>query len=180
MLKGGGSSSHNDGNRGRSSDIGNLIGGLIGGGGGNDPGRHPQSGGHKKDKSGLNIGSLIGGFIGDNKYSGGGPRTDSRFLTGGVSDMLGNLIGKAAHKYFGVDPATGKIIGSIAGNVIFQLGGKDNNLGSIGKKTLDRIITGKFRKHTEPFVKPEPGTTAGPTRRTTSGAIQDFYGIREE
>jgi calpain len=67
-------------------------------------------------------------------------------LNGGMVDMIGNLIGTAAHKFLGVDPATGKIIGSIAGNVIFNLGGKDNSLGSIGKVILDNIISGKFKR----------------------------------
>jgi calpain len=47
--------------------------------------------------------------------------------------MIGNLIGEAAHRFLGVNPQTGKIIGSIAGNVLFNLGGKDNKLGNIGK-----------------------------------------------
>jgi calpain len=50
--------------------------------------------------------------------------------------MLGNLIGEAAHRFLGVNPQTGKIIGAVAGNVIFQLGGKDNKLSNIGKIIL--------------------------------------------
>lgn len=53
---------------------------------------------------------------------------------------LSNLIGEAAHRFLGVNPQTGKIIGAVAGNVIFQLGGKDNKLSNIGKIILDNII----------------------------------------
>lgn len=60
--------------------------------------------------------------------------------------MLGNLIGEAAHRFLGVNPQTGKIIGAVAGNVIFELGGKDNKLSNIGKVILDNIISGKFHR----------------------------------
>lgn len=38
------------------------------------------------------------------------------------------------------------LLGAVAGNVIFSLGGKDNSLGNIGKIILDNIISGKFRR----------------------------------
>lgn len=63
-----------------------------------------------------------------------------------MEQLIGNLIGEAAHRFLGVDPGTGKIIGAIAGNVIFNLGGKDNSLGNIGKIILDNIISGKWRR----------------------------------
>lgn len=60
--------------------------------------------------------------------------------------MIGNLIGEAAHRFLGVNPQTGRIIGAVAGNVIFELGGKDNKLSNVGKVILDNIISGKFRR----------------------------------
>lgn len=46
----------------------------------------------------------------------------------------------------GIDPQTGRIIGAVAGNVIFSLGGKDNKLSDIGKIILDNIISGNFKR----------------------------------
>lgn len=91
--------------------------------------------------------------------------------------MLGNLIGEAAHRFLGVNPQTGKIIGAVAGNVLFQLGGKDNKLSNIGKVILDNIISGKFHRDVDPFVKPDPVRTPGPPIRT--GEALDFYGERD-
>lgn len=71
---------------------------------------------------------------------------NNHFLSGGVCDVIGNLIGEAAHRFLGVNPQTGKIIGAIAGNVLFELGGKDNKLSNIGKIILDNIISGKFTR----------------------------------
>lgn len=68
------------------------------------------------------------------------------FLRGGVIEMLSNMVGKAAHHFLGVDPHTGHIIGAVVGNVLFQLGGKDNKLSDIGKVVLDNIISGKFQR----------------------------------
>lgn len=67
-------------------------------------------------------------------------------LKGGLVDMFSNLVSVGAHKFFGIDPQTGKIIGAVAGNILFNLGGKDNSLGSIGKAILDNIISGKFKR----------------------------------
>lgn len=75
------------------------------------------------------IGSLIGGGAAG-KYAGGGGNVNPNSLKG---EIIGNLIGKAAHRFLGVEPATGKILGAVAGNVIMGLGGKDNSLGNIGK-----------------------------------------------
>lgn len=52
-----------------------------------------------------------------------------------------------------MNPHTGKIIGAIAGNVLFNLGGKDNKLGTIGKIILDNIISGKFHRDVINVVK---------------------------
>lgn len=81
-----------------------------------------------------------------------GGNINNTFLTGGVCDFVGNLIGDAAHRFLGVNPQTGKIIGSIAGNVLFNLGGKDNKLSSIGKIILDNIISGKFNRDVIIFI----------------------------
>lgn len=66
--------------------------------------------------------------------------------------IASTLIATAAHKFFGVNPDTGRIIGAIAGNVIFQLGGNHNSLGDIGKIVLDNIVSGKFKRKVDPFV----------------------------
>uniref|UniRef100_A0AC34F2B4 Calpain catalytic domain-containing protein n=1 Tax=Panagrolaimus sp. ES5 TaxID=591445 RepID=A0AC34F2B4_9BILA len=179
LMGGGGGNRGNSGGGGGGNDIGNIIGGLIGGGGnksgGGGGGNYPQGGGgggQGGGGGGFDIGNLIGGLMGGGgKYAGGGPNTNNSFLTG-------NLIGEAAHKYLGVDPGTGKIIGAVAGNMLFNLGGKDNKLGNIGKIILDNIISGKFRRDTDPFVRPTPGPTPGPPRPT--GPIQDFYALRDE
>lgn len=68
-------------------------------------------------------------------------------LKGGVIELISDFVGQAAHRFLGVDPATGRIIGSVAGNVLFELGGKDNKLSDIGKIILDNIISGKGRKN---------------------------------
>lgn len=68
------------------------------------------------------------------------------YFRGGVIEVLSDVIGKAAHHFLGIDPQTGHIIGSVAGNVLFQLGGKDNSLSDIGKVVLDNIISGKFHR----------------------------------
>lgn len=90
---------------------------------------------------------------------------------------MGNLIGEAAHRFLGVNPQTGRIIGAVAGNVIFQLGGKDNKLSNIGKVILDNIISGKFHRDVDPYIKPEPTPTPGPPVRR--GEAIDFYAERD-
>lgn len=75
-----------------------------------------------------------------------GENVATDFLQGGVVEILSNLIGKAAHRFLGVDPNTGRIIGAVAGNVLFQLGGKDNKLSDVGKIILDNIVSGKYRR----------------------------------
>ncbi|KAK0416655.1 hypothetical protein QR680_012613 [Steinernema hermaphroditum] len=149
-------------------DIGNIIGGLTGGG-------------SRSDKIGNLIGG-IGGLIGGGgrgKFDGGGGNINPKRLNGGMCDVIGNLIGEAAHRFLGVDPATGRIIGAIAGNVIFNLGGKDNRLGNIGKIILDNIISGKFRRDVDPFVPPEPSPRPGPPSKRKQAEALDFYAERD-
>ncbi|EGT56151.1 CBN-CLP-7 protein [Caenorhabditis brenneri] len=97
------------------------------------------------------IGSLISQGGGD---SGGG--LSNIFSSGGMESIVGNLISSASHQFFGINPATGAIIGAIAGNIIFQMGGQNNSLSSIGKVVLDNIISGKFKRDITPFT---PGGT---------------------
>ncbi len=105
-------------------NFGNIISGITGGGGSGDGG------------SGSNIpigqiiggiGGLIGGGGNRGTFGGGGGETFSQIIntieydifqggnidpsnmSGGISDIIGNLIGQAAHKFLGVDPATGKV-----------------------------------------------------------------------
>jgi calpain len=75
-----------------------------------------------------------------------GPNTDPDRFKGVAINFMSNIIGEAGHRYLGIDPSTGRIIGSIAGNVLFELGGKDNSLGNIGKVVLDNIISGKWTR----------------------------------
>uniref|UniRef100_A0A915CZ70 Calpain catalytic domain-containing protein n=1 Tax=Ditylenchus dipsaci TaxID=166011 RepID=A0A915CZ70_9BILA len=123
------------------------------------------------------IGSLIGGGGDRGKYNGGGSniKPDQTFK-GGMVEIVGNLIGEAAHRFLGVNPITGKIIGSIAGNVLFNLGGKDNTLGNIGKVVLDNIVTGKFHRKVDPYLKPQPSPTPGEPVRV--GHAQHFHDLR--
>ncbi|ULU03285.1 hypothetical protein L3Y34_002688 [Caenorhabditis briggsae] len=163
------------------NDIGGIINSMGGGGGGGQK----QGGGGFGDILG-GIGSLIGGG-GGGQYNGGGGNVNPNRLNGGMVNIIGNLIGEAAHRFLGVDPSTGRIIGAVAGNVIMGLGGKDNSLGNIGKVILDNIISGKFRRDVDPFVRPGPdpdrgGGGQGPSpiapRPTTEP--QDFYELRDQ
>lgn len=79
-----------------------------------------------------------------NFFQGGNISKDS--LNGGVIEKISSFVGDKLHKCFGIDPSTGKVIGAIAGNVIFHLGGKDNKLGGIGKVILDNIVSGKSQR----------------------------------
>uniref|UniRef100_A0A1I8BII2 Calpain catalytic domain-containing protein n=1 Tax=Meloidogyne hapla TaxID=6305 RepID=A0A1I8BII2_MELHA len=170
---------------------GEIIGGLFGGG---NKGGQGGKGRDKRDGKSGGISDIIGGLIGGGgdrgKYAGGGANVNNKFLTGGVCDLIGNLIGEAAHRFLGVNPHTGKIIGAIAGNVLFNLGGKDNKLGTIGKIILDNIISGKFHRDVkynfgftfyifkvDPFVKPEPVPTPGPPIRRKEPV--SFYDERD-
>ncbi|PAV83941.1 hypothetical protein WR25_02126 isoform B [Diploscapter pachys] len=151
--------------------MGDIIGGLMGGGGGGGGG-HRGGGGPDFGNILSGIGGLIGGG-GQGQFGGGGGNINPGRMNGGMASLIGNLIGQAAHKFLGVDPNTGKIIGAVAGNVIMGLGGKDNSLGNIGKVILDNIISGKFRRDVDPFVRPEPRGGGG-----GGGGIPGFDGGR--
>uniref|UniRef100_A0A0K0DIK1 PE-PGRS family protein n=1 Tax=Angiostrongylus cantonensis TaxID=6313 RepID=A0A0K0DIK1_ANGCA len=88
------------------NDIGGIINSISGGGGG--------GGGRSGDIGSIigGIGSLIGGGGGGGQYGGGGGNINPNRLNGGMVNIIGNLIGEAAHRFLGVDPATGRIIGS--------------------------------------------------------------------
>ncbi|KAL6728148.1 hypothetical protein Aduo_009950 [Ancylostoma duodenale] len=181
---GGGGGGYNDGG------FGGGGGGRQGGGGGfnlNDIGGIINSigggGGGRGGDIGNIIGSLIGGGGGGGQYNGGGGNINPNRLNGGMVNIIGNLIGEAAHRFLGVDPATGRIIGAVAGNVIMGLGGKDNSLGNIGKVILDNIISGKFRRDVDPFVRPEPRpgpVGPSPIRPAPSHEPLDFYAERDK
>ncbi|EFO92715.1 CRE-CLP-7 protein [Caenorhabditis remanei] len=99
------------------------------------------------------------GSIGSLISQGGGDSTGGLtnvFSSGGMESIVGNLISSASHQFFGINPSTGAIIGAIAGNIIFQMGGQNNSLSSIGKVVLDNIISGKFKRDIQPFT---PGGT---------------------
>ncbi|VDN86753.1 unnamed protein product, partial [Brugia pahangi] len=141
---GGSSNSHNAGGGINVGDIAGIIGGLSG----------PGSKGQKISGLISGIGGLIGKKGGN--YRDGGPNVDPNNLSGGMTDVVSGLVGHLAHRYLNVDPATGRIIGAIAGNFIFNLGGKDNKLGAVGKIVLDNIISGKFKRKVDPYIPPEP------------------------
>ncbi|VDO78140.1 unnamed protein product [Haemonchus placei] len=66
--------------------------------------------------------------------------------SGGLESMVEKMLGEAAHRFLGINPETGAIIGAIAGNIIFNMGGRNNSLTSIGKLILDNIISGKYKR----------------------------------
>lgn len=51
-----------------------------------------------------------------------GPNVHPDNLNGGMVDVVSGLVGHLAHRYLNVDPATGRIIGAVAGNLVFNLG----------------------------------------------------------
>ncbi|KAK6013815.1 hypothetical protein OSTOST_20844, partial [Ostertagia ostertagi] len=92
--------------------------------------------------------------------------------SGGMESIVEKMLGEAAHRFLGINPETGAIIGAIAGNIIFNMGGRGNSLTSIGKVILDNIISGKYKRDVHPFIPPVPTPGA-----TTFGL--DFYKERE-
>ncbi|RCN50415.1 calpain family cysteine protease [Ancylostoma caninum] len=62
------------------------------------------------------------------------------------------MLDEAPLNFIGLDLETGAILSAIAGNTIFNVGGRDNSLSSIGKIILDNIISGKFKKDVHPFL----------------------------
>ncbi|VDK28360.1 unnamed protein product [Gongylonema pulchrum] len=109
-----------------------------------------------------------------------GPNVHPSNLNGGMVDVVSGLVGHLAHRFLNVDPSTGRIIGAIAGNIVFNLGGKDNKLGSVGKIVLDNIISGKFKRKVDPYVPPEPQRrpSAPPSARGREVTL-DFYEERD-
>uniref|UniRef100_A0A915Q477 Calpain catalytic domain-containing protein n=1 Tax=Setaria digitata TaxID=48799 RepID=A0A915Q477_9BILA len=182
------------------NQIGDIIGGFISGGSG--PGGR---GSHHGDGGGVNVGDIagiigglagpgskgeklgglisgIGGLIGKKggHYKGGGPNVDPNNLNGGMVDVVSGLVGHLAHRYLNVDPTTGRIIGAIAGNLVFNLGGKDNKLGAVGKIVLDNIISGKFKRKVDPYIPPKPSIRRiPPTPGRRADVMLDFYTERD-
>ncbi|KIH45252.1 hypothetical protein ANCDUO_24711 [Ancylostoma duodenale] len=76
--------------------------------------------------------------------------------SGGMETIVQKMLGEAAHRFLGINPETGAIIGAIAGNIIFNMGGRGNSLTGIGKIILDNIISGKYKRDVHPFVPPVP------------------------
>uniref|UniRef100_A0A158Q8T4 Calpain catalytic domain-containing protein n=1 Tax=Elaeophora elaphi TaxID=1147741 RepID=A0A158Q8T4_9BILA len=182
----------------KGDQIGNIIGGFISGGHGSGSGSHGGGGGvNVGDIAGI-IGGLagpgskgqkltglisgIGGLIGkkEGHYRDGGPNVNPNNLSGGMTDVVSGLVGHLAHRYLNVDPTTGRIIGAIAGNLIFNLGGKDNKLGTVGKVILDNIVSGKFKRKVDPYVPPKPTRRLYPPvpDRRANEAL-DFYAERD-
>uniref|UniRef100_A0A7E4URJ0 Calpain catalytic domain-containing protein n=1 Tax=Panagrellus redivivus TaxID=6233 RepID=A0A7E4URJ0_PANRE len=103
-----------------------------------------------------------GGSIGDimghiGNISGGGGGITNILASGAVSGIASTLIAQAAGRFLHVNPETGQLIGSIAGNILFHMGGKHNSLSDIGKLVLENIMSGKFKRKVQPFVNPRPG-----------------------
>ncbi|KAI6244122.1 Calpain family cysteine protease [Aphelenchoides fujianensis] len=183
------------------NDIAGVIGGLSGGGGGNRGAGFGGGGAGFGSGGGGggagNIGSIIGGLIGGGgdrgKYAGGGPNIGSNLLKGGVCDAIGNLIGQAAHRFLGVDANTGKDHRVHCGQRSLQSGRQgqqaqqhrqgDPRQHHQARSTLFSPLihmpasSGKFRRDTDPFVKPEPVPTPGPPIRR--GDALDFYAERD-
>lgn len=176
LLRGGGAELDRGG-----FDIGNLIGQFVGGGhrGG---GSYGDGGGHRQPDIGDLIGGLVsggGGVAGGRYGGGGGENVPVDFLKGGVIEILSELIGKAAHKFLGIDPNTGRIIGAVAGNVLFNLGGKDNKLSDIGKIILDNIISGRFQRKVDPYVPRDPHPIPREPSPSRKAEALDFYTERD-
>lgn len=74
------------------------------------------------------------------------------FSSGALESLVGNLISNASHEFFGVNSENGEIIGALAGNAMFNLGGENNSLSSIGKVVLDNIVSGKFKRECHSYV----------------------------
>ncbi|EYC16155.1 hypothetical protein Y032_0034g2828 [Ancylostoma ceylanicum] len=84
----------------------------------------------------------------------------SNFISSGdMKSTVDKMLDEAALNFIGLDLETGAILSAIAGNTIFNVGGRDNALSNIGKIILDNIISGKFKKDVQPFVPPGGGKT---------------------
>ncbi|KAJ1369962.1 hypothetical protein KIN20_031582 [Parelaphostrongylus tenuis] len=118
---------------------------------------------------GSNLGDIVGSI---SQIAGGGGGLTNLMSSGGMETIVEKMLGEAAHRFLGINPATGAIIGAIAGNLIFNMGGRGNSLTSIGKVILDNIISGEYKRDVRPFVPPVPTPGA-----TTFGL--DFYAERD-
>ncbi|KHJ89557.1 calpain clp-1 family protein [Oesophagostomum dentatum] len=165
----------------------NYDGGGGGGyyGGGGPPPEPPSPKKKSKGKKALNF---LGELIGVKKKEKGKEKKNNVFLAGA------RRISIISHVYLGRDPMSDLIGGflgggggggAVAGNVIMGLGGKDNSLGNIGKVILDNIISGKFRRDVDPFVRPEPrpaprgGGGPSPIQPVPAHEPLDFYAERD-
>ncbi|KRX84405.1 Calpain clp-1 [Trichinella sp. T6] len=180
---GGGGSSYDGGSGDYHGGDGGHGGGYSGGGGDQISGLIGSLIRGKKGKaiSGV-IGSILGGHGGPG-HRGEGANIPADQLKGGLIETVSHFIGLGAHRFFGIDPETGRILGAIAGNLIFGLGGKDNVLGQIGKIILDNIISGKFKRKVEPFIPRDPTPVPRPVvpgPGPPPGLAQDFYALRDE
>ncbi|CAJ0930790.1 unnamed protein product, partial [Mesorhabditis belari] len=93
-----------------------------------------------------------------------------------IRQFTEGAISRGAHRFFKIDKNTGQIIGALAGNVIFNKGGKNNNIGGVGKIVLDNILTGHFHKNVSPLVhQSEIRRTAG-----IESLGLDFYRERDK
>ncbi|VDK60030.1 unnamed protein product [Anisakis simplex] len=102
-----------------------------------------------------------------------------------VADVVTILTGQSAHHFSSVDPVTGHIIGAIAGNELFNLGGKDNKLGIVGKVVLDNIISEKFKRKivtwstgSEPYAKYIKDTSGIASGRALISSPFDYHDRR--
>ncbi|KIH51373.1 hypothetical protein ANCDUO_18542 [Ancylostoma duodenale] len=102
-------------------------------------------------------GSSFGDIIGSiSKIAGEQGGLSNIMSSGGMETIVQKMLGEAAHRFLGINPETGAIIGAIAGNIIFNMGGRGNSLTGIGKIILDNIISGKYKRDVHPFVPPVP------------------------
>ncbi|EYC16146.1 hypothetical protein Y032_0034g2825 [Ancylostoma ceylanicum] len=102
-------------------------------------------------------GSSFGDIIGSiSKIAGEQGGLSNIMSSGGMEQIVQKMLGEAAHRFLGINPETGAIIGAIAGNIIFNMGGRGNSLTNIGKIILDNIISGKYKRDVHPFVPPVP------------------------
>ncbi|CAJ0603313.1 unnamed protein product [Cylicocyclus nassatus] len=102
---------------------------------------------------GSNFGDIMGSI---SQIAGGQGGLTNIMSSGGMESMVERMIGSAAHRFLNINPETGAILGAIAGDIIFNLGGRGNSLTTIGKVVLENLISGKYRRDVHPFVPPVP------------------------
>ncbi|KAK6013818.1 hypothetical protein OSTOST_20841, partial [Ostertagia ostertagi] len=97
-------------------------------------------------------GGNLGDIVGSISQIAGGEGLTNIMSSGGMESIVEKMLGEAAHRFSGsiryglFKIETGAIIGAIAGNIIFNMGGRGNSLTSIGKVILDNIISGKYKR----------------------------------